>query len=193
MGVGTDKYHFFYNPKTISYSYHIIKFEWRGVDQLGYEYLGSHEVDCARSEFRTFNRSCYDKHYRSVGQLPDEPWQSIPPNSLLDVFKKRYCRSKTMNQIDLTDLSSLPRLWEGSWESKKNLTRSGSIRVNIIDIRENGLNGTIALYNSVCPSVSQFRGEVKNGKLIIFADLGPPCGEMKAEAEPHDDGLQGLY
>ena len=101
--------------------------------------------------------------------------------------------SKPMHQIDLTDLSSLPRLWEGSWESKKNVTRGGSIRVNITDVRENKLNGTIIVYNSVCPSVSQFRGEVKNNKLMISADLGPPCGEMKAEAEPHGEELQGLY
>ena len=93
LGATTDKVHVFYDPKTITHSNSIIKFQVRIVNELEYESFGWQEVDCARNEFRGFSFTVYDKYYRLVdSQAPDTPWTSIPPKSVAEKLKKKYCR-----------------------------------------------------------------------------------------------------
>ena len=89
----THKAHCFYDPKTITHSNNIIKFQVRIVNELEYEAFGWQEVDSARNEFRGFSFTRYDKYYRLVdSQVPDIPWTSIPPKSVAEKLKKKYCR-----------------------------------------------------------------------------------------------------
>jgi len=93
MGVNAENMaQIFYDPKTVTYSGSIVRFDIRAVDTLGYESLGVNELDCEKSMLRIVNTVTYDKNHRSVGPQPDSPWLNIPPKSIIDVNKSRFCK-----------------------------------------------------------------------------------------------------
>ncbi len=82
----------FFAPESITQSGGIIKYKARAVDTLGYELIGWAELDCARNKVRGFDFVRCDKYHRYVGKLPDEPWQNIRANSILDQNRQRLCK-----------------------------------------------------------------------------------------------------
>jgi len=92
LGVDAKKRQSFFAPESITHSGSIIKYKARGVDTFGYECIGWAELDCAKNKVRAFDFVRYDKYHRYLGKLPDEPWQDIRTNSVLDQNRQRLCK-----------------------------------------------------------------------------------------------------